>query len=212
MRYPVIVTLIATLIGVLWPTVGSSQTVSEIFRAMPDTIVPFFPSEETRQALLDRAETEVTTPDPFGGTMTTEFLTDKTLRVKLGDHSAVDFALLPSRGGKKYICMILTSLITPAQSYLTLFTTEWKRLEEEHFFTLQAERFFQDPDRREVKSALVERGHLNWVARVDRSNPKILEVKITSFDDKAADALHPSMRESLRPIKMTWTGEKYQVK
>lgn len=213
MRYTTLVTLAVILLGAISPRVGSSQTISELFRAMPDTIVPFSPDSETRQTLLERAEGEMTTPDPFGGSMTTKYVTDHALRIELGDHSAVELVLLPSRGGRKYICMIMTSLLTPAQSYLTLFTTEWQRIEGDTFFALpEAEHFLTDPRRREVKSALVERGHLNWEARVDGSSPKVLEVRITSFDDETAHALHPSMREGIRSVQMTWTGERYQVK
>lgn len=213
MRHSTLAILAALLLGALCPSIGSSQTVSELFRAMPDTIVPFFPDSDTRQTLLDRAGAEVTTPDPFGGAMRTEYLTESALRIRLGDHSALEMVILPGRGRERFICMIMTSLLTPAQSYLTLFTPEWQRVEGRSFFNLpEIERFLPDPSRREVKSALVERGHLNWEARVDRSDPKVLKVRITSYDDKAADALHPSMSESLRPISMTWTGEKYQVK
>lgn len=208
-----ILLLLLLLVGTVSPATAQSQSVAETFAAMPDTLVPFLPDSVTRLSLIERSGKGVTTADPFGGTMTMEYMTDEALMISLGEHSTIEMALLPYQRRESCICMIITSLLSPAQSYITFFTPEWKPIEDDTLFSLpDLDHLVSDLDSRETKSALVERGHLNWTATIDKSSPRSLIVRVTSFDDETAHSLHPSMRESIRSVRMTWSGAGYQTK
>ena len=72
-----------------------------------------------------------------------------------------------------------------------------------------AEFFLTDSESNGVKSALAEQGHLHWRASLDKDNPELLTLRITSYDDQTTHSLRPEIREKLHPVQMRWKRGRY---
>ncbi len=131
-----------------------------------------------------------------------------TLRLALDSSTELELGQL-SYKNRNYICLIATSTIVPAQSVVAFYDTEWHRMQEPLLEVPGAERFLTDSKSNGVKSALAEQGHLHWVASLDKDNPELLTLRITSYDDQTAHSLHPEIREKLHPVQMRWRRGRY---
>lgn len=199
--------VVACLLTVLLsPLCLRGQNVSDKFIAMPDSIVPFFSDSTLRVSLIE----EGVIANPFGGKVVIEEQTTDRLRIRLDSSTHIELGLLPYHKDQ-LVCLIATSDLVPAQSYVLFYDSSWGGVSaESSFFSLPTvDHFLTDPTRREFKTALVERGHLNWTAEFRGDEVPELLLRVTSFDDQTAATLHPELPKSLREVSMRWDGEKF---
>lgn len=201
--------LVGTMFLALLPLSLPAQTIGELFGRMPDDLTPFFPDSAFRRTLIEEVPIGVRQTNAFGGEMVVEERSDHRLVISPDESCRIEMALLPLSGREPLICLIATSLLTPHQSVVAFFDTTWQRQEKEGTFTIpDAEMFLKAPSDTKAKQALMERGHLNWVATLSGEEVKPrLTLRITSFDDETADELHPEMREKLREVTLLWSRE-----
>ena len=178
----------------------------ELFVSMPDSLIPILPDSTLRADLLKSPGETLT--NPFGGEVKVLSETEGTLRLTLDSSTELELGLL-SHKKRNFICLIATSTIVPAQSVVVFYDTEWHRMQEPLLEVPDAELFLTDRESNGVKSALAEQGHLHWVASLDKDNPELLTLRITSYDDQTAHSLHPEIREKLRPVQMRWKRGRY---
>ena len=206
MRRLTILSLLGLLLQIGVVSGLRAQSVGELFVSMPDTLIPILPDSVLRADLLKNPGETLT--NPFGGEVKVLSETEGTLRLALDSSTELELGLLSCKK-HNYICLIATSTIVPAQSVVAFYDSEWHRMQKQLLEVPDAEFFLTDSESNGVKSALAEQGHLHWRASLDKDNPELLTLRITSYDDQTTHSLHPEIREKLRPVQMRWRSGRY---
>lgn len=121
---------ISSILSLLFFANISAQTMRDVVKQIPDTIVPLL----TRNNLLDfpdyidsQMRAELT--NRLGGTSEMQQLTDDYTSIKLNGASTLQLKLLP-QGKKKIVCLVRTYTVNDSigDSQIQFYTTEWKPL------------------------------------------------------------------------------------
>lgn len=170
---------------------SQAQTMREVVKQMPDTIVPLL----TRNNLLDfpdyidsQMKAELT--NRLMGTSEMLQLTDDYTAIQLSKASTLQLKLLP-QGKKKIICLVHTYIVNDSigDSQIQFYTTEWKPLQTNKFFNLKkAPQDFMQA----TLSAADNRLRLEWRYPLD-----------VTFQGEAP------REHAAQPTEMQWNGKKY---
>ena len=118
-----------------------AQTMRDVIRQMPDTILPLL----THGNLLDfpdflESGMKAELPNRLGGISEMLILTDDFTAIQLSKSSSVQLKLLP-QGKKNILCMVHTYTLNDSisDSQVQFYTTDWKPLKQSKFLTVQHE-------------------------------------------------------------------------
>ncbi len=209
MRQYTLLALLGLLVHISLAVGLQAQSVDEVFRRMPDELIPLLPDSTLRAELLESPE-GVSVVNHFGGEMSVKSRSEQGLSISLDRLTELEVGLLP-HGKSYYICLIATSTIVPAQSVVTLFDADWKRMQGTPFTLPSPEHFISGPLSTRIKRSLAELGHLHWRATMDPMEPQLLTVRITSLDEKTSQSLYPEMYERVQPVAMKWMENHFDV-
>ena len=209
MRQYTLLTLVGLLVHLSMGVGLQAQSAAEVFRRMPDELIPLLPDRTLRAELLESPE-GASVVNPFGGNMSVLSRSEHGLRLSLDRLTELEVGLLPY-GKSYYICLIATSNIVPAQSVVTLFDADWNRLEGSSFTLPSPEHFLSRSLSTRIKRSLAELGHLHWRATMDPMDPQLLTIRITNLDEETSQSLYPEMQKSLQPVAMKWRENHFEI-
>ena len=138
--------LMAGLFLCLTLTVMSQTTMRDVFKQMPDSIVPYL-TENNRLDFIDfidsNMKAEVT--NAFGGKSEMQKLTDDYLSLHLNAAASIEMRLLdvkePVDSASRIVCLVSTLGSDVRESKVAFFSLKWKPLPTERYVQLPAEMF-----------------------------------------------------------------------
>lgn len=130
-----------------------AQEMTTLFGNLPDSILPLV-NAQVRGALLLSSARPAMAKNALGGTVRLDTLAENYLSLAPAGNSRFEMALLPSADGDEQIIAVIETVAAPAEdSKLSFFTTEWKPLPSEQYFTPPADRDFLTEGTDHLKTA-----------------------------------------------------------
>lgn len=210
-----LVIILLSLVGV----VGSAQDMRQVFLQSPDHLIPAL-TRVQKQDLITSYDADNVHPqgvqNVYGAQTKVLQLTPFYIHIELDNTTDLQFQLIPLQDNEVLICMVVTSTITPCQSVIRFFDSAWHSLSSDDYLQMpEVQDFFLHPNdisRGEVKSALIERGSLNYAITCAPDRPQ-LTIRITTFDDDYAQKLYPSIPVLLRDrgVVLEWSEGRFHL-
>lgn len=124
----------------LFSTLTHAQNVSDLFKSMPSNLLPGVSEGNKTMLLVDTGMTAV--PYAFGE-IEKMVLSDDYLQLKTSDAGSTQIKLLPLSSDSVVVCVIKTVCAGVCDSYLSFYTTDWVKLDNNAFLpNVSAEIFF----------------------------------------------------------------------
>lgn len=124
----------------LFSTLTHAQNVSDLFKSMPSNLLPGASEGNKTMLLVDTGMTAV--PYAFGE-IEKMVLSDDYLQLKTSDAGSTQIKLLPLSSDSVVVCVIKTVCAGVCDSYLSFYTTDWVKLDNNAFLpNVSAEIFF----------------------------------------------------------------------
>lgn len=123
---------IITLVCSMFSVVAMAQmTVSDAWKAMPDSILPYFNSQ-LRSEIIDmyKISHDSKTKNLLEGESSVKSLTDTLLCLQLNPSTEMQLMLLPKKDSTNLICMVRSFGTPTMESRITFYSTDWKKTEE----------------------------------------------------------------------------------
>lgn len=114
-----------TLFFICLSLTSFGQTINDVFKTMPDDMLPGL-SEADRTMLL--VDTKLTTVPYALGNIEKQIFTDTYLRIKTSDIGTLQIKLLPTLTSEKWVCVIKTACSKACDSDIKFYTTNWEPL------------------------------------------------------------------------------------
>lgn len=125
----------------------SAQTAKELFRAMPDSILPLLTTNNRADCtdfMDSKMKAEVVNAFKEKTVMTD--MTADFIALNLSESSTWQMKILPLKNGTKIICIVNTAFGPVADSRINFYTTTWQPCNTADFITLPtADDFFKKP-------------------------------------------------------------------
>lgn len=122
--------IIFTLIGIIsCITVFAQETISETWKAMPDSIIPYF-NTQLRAELIDnyKMSNNTQTKNLLEGYSSVKVMTDRFLDIKLNKSVDLQLMLLPASDSTNIICMVKSYGSPVLESKIYFYSTSWQKL------------------------------------------------------------------------------------
>lgn len=190
-----------------------ARNMRDLIKEMPDSVMPLL-TLNNRLDMIDYLDSgmKAEISNKFGGKSEMTVIKDDYVNIKMSDRSNVALKLLPF-GSDSIICMIHTTQSIADDSRVRFFSTQWKQLPEESFFSQPvADDFVLRPD------TLTDVEFRNLRNKIDATFVKIdfvddlTDIVLTfttpqymSEDDRKAVA--SCLREQIR---MKWNGVRFE--
>lgn len=190
-----------------------ARNMRDLIKEMPDSVMPLL-TLNNRLDMIDYLDSgmKAEISNKFGGKSEMTVIKDDYVNIKMSDRSNVALKLLPF-GSDSIICMIHTTQSIADDSRMRFFSTQWKQLPEESFFSQPVvDDFVLRPD------TLTDVEFRNLRNKIDATFVKIdfvddlTDIVLTfttpqymSEDDRKAVA--PCLREQIR---MKWNGVRFE--
>jgi hypothetical protein len=118
----------------------SAQKMGELFKTMPQHVLPGFSEADKIMLLVDTALTSI--PYPLGNIERINY-TDDFLKIKTSSRGTLQIKLLPLINNTKIVCVVKTVCGQACDSQIQFYSTEWNPIESEPLLPhLSAEMFF----------------------------------------------------------------------
>jgi hypothetical protein len=118
----------------------SAQKMGELFKTMPQYVLPGFSEADKIMLLVDTALTSI--PYPLGNIERINY-TDDFLKIKTSSRGTLQIKLLPLINNTKIVCVVKTVCGQACDSQIQFYSTEWNPIESEPLLPhLSAEMFF----------------------------------------------------------------------
>lgn len=118
----------------------SAQKMGELFKTMPQYVLPGFSEADKIMLLVDTALTSI--PYPLGNIERINY-TDDFLKIKTSSRGNLQIKLLPLINNTKIVCVVKTVCGQACDSQIQFYSTEWNPIESEPLLPhLSAEMFF----------------------------------------------------------------------
>ncbi len=127
-------------------TFAQQVTVRDVFKLMPDSIVPYL-TENNRLDLLDFIDSKMTAEvtNSLGGKSVMTKLSERHLSLRLSEASTMDLLLLPVSqpvdSTSQLICLIRTYGADVCESSIQFFSAKWRQLPTNQYIDLPLEMF-----------------------------------------------------------------------
>lgn len=123
---------------------GQAQSIVDVWRAMPDTLLPILGSTE-RERLTENivGDSSVTVRNLLGDISRIDSLKDGVLSVNVSESYRQQLCLLPTVDDDSLIGLVETYLTPDSESRLTIYNRAWKKLSA---FIVQKDWMLQRPD------------------------------------------------------------------
>ncbi len=119
-----------------------SQSINEIFKSMPDELIPGLTAADRTMLLVDNKSNSIMYAS---GKIEKEEYSDTYLRLKTSDIGTLQLKLLPSNSHNKVICVIKTVCGKACDSQIEFYTQDWKHLSKSDFLpTIKKDLFLKD--------------------------------------------------------------------
>lgn len=145
MKY--IIIFLFTLISIS----GYGQTLSDLFKSMPQEVLPGFTEADKTMLLVDTSLTVI----PYSlGEIERLSYNDTYLHIRTSDIGTLQLKLLPLVNSTYIICMIKTVCGKACDSNISFYSTEWNPLDSSSFLPkIDADLFFNKNDIKDRKFA-----------------------------------------------------------
>lgn len=118
----------------------SAQKMGELFKTMPQHVLPGFSEADKIMLLVDTALTSI--PYPLGNIERINY-SDDFLKIKTSSRGTLQIKLLPLINNTKIVCVVKTVCGQACDSQIQFYSTEWNPIESEPLLPhLSAEMFF----------------------------------------------------------------------
>ena len=197
----------------------AQETVTELFMAAPDTVLPHF-DQETKSELVSQyaltASGESADPvrNRYGGSSSILSLNDSRLVIEVDETTTLELKVLKTRNRRApMVGVIFTDHTTPAISVFAFYnpSENWQKIQAREVIELpRPTDFLSDPgyaDDLEVKKALVERGLWTYTATFGETKETIT-LSPTTFTDAVAQSQFPGVAAKLRPEGLSYRWRK----
>jgi hypothetical protein len=193
---------------------AKSQTVTDVFLTLPEPLFLTL-SENNKLDLIDlyKANQKAEVKNLLEDTCTLVKLTDNFLQIENGN-STFELLLLPMVNDSKIVCLIQTLCAPVCDSQLAFYTTNWKKMDANIFFSLaDKSRFIKDDtdvEEQTTKNTLISLDVPFMQLHYDVENQVLLQYYntpqyLSEYDKKKVKSY---LKDS--PIKFRWNQVKFE--
>lgn len=190
-----------------------AQNMHDLIKEMPDSVMPLL-TRNNRLDMIDYLDSHMKAEisNRFGGKSEMIVIKNDYVDIKLSDRSDVAFKLLPF-GDDNIICMVHTCQSVADDSRIKFFSTQWRQLPEESFFSQpSADDFFLRSDTLTDVEYQNLRNKIDVIFMkfdfVDNSTDIVLTFTTPLYmneDDRKK--ILPCLKEQIR---MKWNGTRFE--
>ena len=202
--------IILFLFLLLTPTVCGQKQMSDVFKTMPDTLLPYLDASK-RTELIDfyHMGVEAKTANKFGGDTVLDTLAAHFATLQLNESSTLQLLLLPQESPDTLICAVQTYLGEAPESTVSFYTAQWRRLDASAYLpALSPMALVERPDTMSVEQ---------YDAVLKTLDPAMLEARLapdcTLTFTITAPLLNEAERKALEAValqrKLKWNGKNF---
>ena len=120
--------LICTALLSCSTVVWAQKNMSEIFSAMPDSIIPYLTKNNRLDCIDFKANNmKAVVENAFGSKSELKTLTDDFLMMQLNETTTLQLKLLPTPSDT-LLCMVMTYVLPEPDSHLSIYNTDWREI------------------------------------------------------------------------------------
>lgn len=216
LRISIIVPILMLIGSSVW---AQSADMRSVFLESPDYVIPALgqtQKQELVRAFDEHKAATTSIKNVYGGECRVLDMTKSYIHIVLDQSTDLQIKLLPLVNNTSVICMVATSTIVPQQSVVLFYDTNWLQISSEDLLQYPELDYFlinrSGATNAQMKSALSERGSLNYLVKCNPNQPNIT-IKMTTFDVDYVQKVHPGVKELLRPegVSMEWNKSHFVV-
>lgn len=197
-----------------------AQSMSEVFQAMPDTLLPLL-TERNRHDMIDfyGNHMEAKVRNRMNDYARLDTLTEDYLHLTLSKVGVAEMKLLQTEDSMTIVCLIRTVEAPARDSQVEFYDTRWTRLHWLQFPVPDAASFFNSAlsDAPDVTEGTATADSLSFV---QRSIDDLRLVEVTALPDAPVFTLHVATdqldkdekrlaRRFVHPLRYRWTGSEF---
>ena len=199
------------LLGALLPAGVSAQLMDEVFKAMPDTLLPYL-NKEKRTELVDfyHIGVKAETKNKLDENTVLDTLTTGMASLRLSESSTLQLLMLPRQGGDTIVCAVKTFFGEAPESTVAFYTRDWQGVTADSVMSeIDARSLVARPD-----TMTVER----YEALLKYIDPWMMEARVSEADlsltwTLSLPMLSESEKKDLKDIilqrKLKWNGKRF---
>ena len=193
------------------PLLGYGQKVADVFKTMPDDILPGFSEANRTMLLLDTALNVI--PYPLGNIEKINY-TDSYLQLKTSDIGTFQLKLLSLVNNTKIICTIKTVCGEACDSNIRFYSTGWEEIDEKTLLPNVSKEVFFDPAKKGTEAyeqalSLLDIEPLSAVFR-DGENDLTVMLNYEAYLSKENSAkIKPFIKQDF--ITLYWTKTAFRL-
>jgi len=128
---------------------GYGQTIGDLFRSMPSGLLPGVSEDNKTMLLVDTGTTVV----PYAMGEVHKIRQSNTfLQIRTSAIGTTQLKMLPVAKDSVIVCLIKTVCGDLCDSNISFYTTDWEKLEDEHFLPVIAAEYFFNSSRKETEN------------------------------------------------------------